>query len=1530
MFPLCITERMEQFMAAQKRHSFLTIFLIIVLCINLLNVQTVHADGEPPTEPPVPTQVETEPPTAEPTEPPTEVVTEAPTEIPTEATPAPIDSTPTAPESTPEPEGTPIAEILTQLPESTEVVVIDETGTPVPLVSEEAADITEAFDPMWCPAGVLPGGVGCTTNYSSISNLINELVNNTSSYAQNGVIYFVATTGVQTTGASLNLTTGGLNTNDFNTLNDFNLTLQGGWNGQNGASATFTGTTNFGSNSINVGTSGNPWAGNVIINDMSFNGASNNAVTVYTTAGDITLSDVDVAQQTGDSYAALLTSTSGDITIQSGSSFDGDNTGSDESLGVSATTGSGVITISDTTFQEMIQSGTGNTANGATLSAGTVNLPNVTSTTNDGNGISISNASLVTLNNVTASTNGTESGPGGINGNTGSGVFVNGTANSSVIINGGTFNNNQEYGVEVGNTANSTIYVQATPTCTGNDSNTAGLGCYNDTTIVDNTAPSITPTVTGTSGANGWYTSNVNVTWAVSDPESGIQSQSGCTASNLTSETTGVTLTCSATNNANLSHSVSVTIKIDKTAPTAALSASGSAGSNGWYTSNVTVQTTGTDPVSGVTCTGDQLFSTDTAGTAVNGSCTNGAGLLTNAAPITIKIDQTAPVVSLTVTGGTLGANNWFTSNVTVQTSGAESTSGPINCTADQFQTAETTGTNFNGSCTNQAGLTGNASPLSIKVDKTNPSITFSGRTAPNANGWNNTNVTAGWACSDPVSGPANDTVSQTLTGEGAGQSTSGTCTDLAGNSASDTQGGINIDKTAPSLSLPSDITEEATSSAGAVVSYSATVADNLDNSVSLSCTPASGASFPIGSTPVNCSSTDQADNNANGSFIVSVGDTTGPVIAAHADVTAEAISAAGATVTYTDPTATDAVEGPAAVSCAPASGGNFPLGDTTITCNATDSQNNQATPETFLVSVVDTTAPAVAFHADITVEAASASGAVATYAAPTATDLVDGEVSVACSPASGSTFPLGNTTVTCSATDAHQNTGTGTFVVHVVDTTAPQIAAAGDVTVEATSASGAVATYSSPSATDSVDGAVAVTCSPASGTTFALGNTTVTCNAMDTHNNIAAPETFVVHVLDTTAPTLNLPANITTNATGPSGAVVTYSASGTDSVDQSVAVTCSPASGSTFPLGANLVTCTGTDNFQNSTEGSFFVKVLDPGGPVLTLPDNMTVEATGPNGAAVSFSATATDLVDGNVPVTCTPASGATFDFGTTTVTCQASDSTEHTNTGAFLVTVQDTTAPAIAPQADMDLETDSASGVLVTYTSPSTTDAVDGAGVASCTPASGDLFPVGDTTITCTAADAHGNTSTSSFVVHVDLNTPGTTETPATTTSTPSGFIIPLTGGELIDLDCNSVLWAFGIKVSFYNLCDYQTTLHSVAASDLPAGLPEGFEFVMGLDLAILSEGQFIEELPAASGIQMDFPTYEQSLDQFAVLFWSEADGKWIEVTAQINADEISQTLNATAESELYQVLTESLSELFYQALTTQHTGVFILVKK
>lgn len=85
--------------------------------------------------------------------------------------------------------------------------------------------------------------------------------------------------------------------------------------------------------------------------------------------------------------------------------------------------------------------------------------------------------------------------------------------------------------------------------------------------IVDVTPPVIAPQITGTLGNNGWYRSDVTVNWSVTDPESGITSWTGCAPANLTADTAGLTLTCSATNGVGLPTSVPITIKLDKMPP---------------------------------------------------------------------------------------------------------------------------------------------------------------------------------------------------------------------------------------------------------------------------------------------------------------------------------------------------------------------------------------------------------------------------------------------------------------------------------------------------------------------------------------------------------------------------------------------------------------------------------------------------------------------------------------------------------------------------------------------------------------------------------------------------------------------------------------------------------------------------------------------------------------------------------------------------------------------------------------------------
>jgi hypothetical protein len=172
----------------------------------------------------------------------------------------------------------------------------------------------------------------------------------------------------------------------------------------------------------------------------------------------------------------------------------------------------------------------------------------------------------------------------------------------------------------------------------------------------------------------------------------------------------------------------------------------------------------------------------------------------------------------------------------------------------------------------------------------------------------------------------------------------------------------------------------------------------------------------------------------------------------------------------------------------------------------------------------------------------------------------------------------------------------------------------------------------------------------------------------------------------DTTAPMVSVPASVTAEATSPAGATVTFSATATDNVDGPTPAQCVPISGSTFALGApTTITCTATDAAGNMGSASFTVTVVDTTPPVLTVPANITANATSAAGAAATFVASAADLVDGATPTLCTPASGSTFGIGATTVTCTSTDSRANTGSRAFTVTVVAMSGVTrIAPIAD------------------------------------------------------------------------------------------------------------------------------------------------------------------------------------------------------------------------------------------------------
>jgi Bacterial Ig-like domain (group 1)/HYR domain len=153
---------------------------------------------------------------------------------------------------------------------------------------------------------------------------------------------------------------------------------------------------------------------------------------------------------------------------------------------------------------------------------------------------------------------------------------------------------------------------------------------------------------------------------------------------------------------------------------------------------------------------------------------------------------------------------------------------------------------------------------------------------------------------------------------------------------------------------------------------------------------------------------------------------------------------------------------------------------------------------------------------------------------------------------------------------------------------------------------------------------------------------------------------------------------------------------------------------------------------------------------PTITTGGDLTIEATSPYGTPLDYEVTATDPEDGELPVSCDPPEGGEHPLGPVQVTCTATDSDGLTARASFTVTFVDTTAPVMELR-DMTAIPDGPNGTLLGWhTNP--TDNADWYPTVVCEPESFEfVFPIGDTTVTCTATDDSGNSSTGSFNVHV-----------------------------------------------------------------------------------------------------------------------------------------------------------------------------------
>lgn len=375
------------------------------------------------------------------------------------------------------------------------------------------------------------------------------------------------------------------------------------------------------------------------------------------------------------------------------------------------------------------------------------------------------------------------------------------------------------------------------------------------------------------------------------------------------------------------------------------------------------------------------------------------------------------------------------------------------------------------------------------------------------------------------------------------------------------------------------------------------------------------------------------------------------------------------------------------------------------------------------------------------TVEATGRGGARVTYSATANRGIVR------CEPPSGSLFPFGTSMVRCTVT-AGEEREAGAFTVLVADREAPQLRVPSRIQREIPGTADTI-TFAA-TARDRVDGRTAVQCSPESGTRFKVGRTRVRCSSRDSHGNHGT-KSFVVDLqrLPAGTPIFSLPANRIAEATGPTGAIVTYSASAKDRSGRSLSITCLPRSGSRFPLGTRSVTCSASVPGGETKQESFDVTVRDTTKPSLTAPASISVEADSKDGAVVTYTFSASDLVSGDVPVSCAPASGTRLSIGSHAVTCTAKDAAGNETQRVVSATVFDGKPTVIVPD-DITLPYATASGRIVRYPA-SATDRIDGKLTPQCSPRSGSFFRLGPTRVTCSVSDSGGNSVSKSFTITI-----------------------------------------------------------------------------------------------------------------------------------------------------------------------------------
>ncbi|MDX8377006.1 MAG: Ig-like domain-containing protein, partial [Mariprofundales bacterium] len=429
------------------------------------------------------------------------------------------------------------------------------------------------------------------------------------------------------------------------------------------------------------------------------------------------------------------------------------------------------------------------------------------------------------------------------------------------------------------------------------------------------------------------------------------------------------------------------------------------------------------------------------------------------------------------------------------------------------------------------------------------------------------------------------------------------------------------------------------------------------------------------------------------------------------------------------------------------------------------DSFGAQSTAATVSLTLNDTQAPVFNnVPTNLTIEASSSTGIAASnnliqifLNSIAATDNV---AVLSLTNNAPTTFPLGTTTITWTATDAVANSATVSASIIIADTTAPAITAPINITVVAIDTYGTPAT--DPYITAFLNGATAndlvsgvLVASPYNAPTiFPIGATIVSFNATDAYGN-KATGTATVTVQNQTAPTVNAPVNITvaavdvygTPATDPYITAFLNGATAVDLLANTLVVT---NDGLTqFPLGTTTITFSATDIYANTGTATATITIADQTAPVVTAAADVYAEATGILTTITLITATVIDNV--STALVAVADNTGPYPIGTTLVTWLVTDAYGNTATATQNIIVSDTTPPSLTVPADV-YSTTIGIPIIVNLGTPLVNDLVDPTPVTTNNaPAQ---FSLGTTIVIWRSIDLYGNTSTSTQRVVVSLS--------------------------------------------------------------------------------------------------------------------------------------------------------------------------------